>query len=1140
MSSKNLIGEFLEVGRRFRRSISLERDYREALQNGGYIVTPTAREVLHRLVEGLANGSHSRAWTLTGPYGVGKSAFAVFLTRVFCSDDESGSMARTKLREADSQLCNSLDELGIYQEGRKGMLPILATARRVSASCCIMEAISSAMNVDNNEEFKRIGSRLRSVLEKADDIAQLDTRLIIDILDSVVKAAKAAGYTGIILIIDELGKLFEYAARYPQKGDVYVLQELAEYSARSGNFPVLSVGLLHQSFEEYGRHLDLGTRREWAKIQGRFEDMVFLEPPEQLIRMIGKAIRWTKERPKELEERVRGIISNTIKGGIVPPGMPNAEFEQLALDAYPLHPLTLVALPYLFRRFAQNERSLFSYLSSMEPHGFQEFISTRYLDSNEPIFIRPSDMFDYFIINYGLGLYRQPHALRWLEAADVLEQKDDLGLLQRVVVKTIGILGALGEFCHLRASIKMISIAIQDNPLPDADLEYAIGQLKDQSIITHRSFNDTYRIWEGSDVDIEERIAEGERSIRYNLGLADSVRKFTSSKPMIARRHSFETGAMRSFEILYVDSPEDIDQYLEAETALDGKIIVCLAESTQIAQSFIDIALTRKISNLVFAIPQMIGELRGAVLELGSLRWVWDNTPELRDDRVARREIAIRITEAEQLLLRALNGLLDPREDPVGSVCLWFYNGKQQNVRTLAGISQLLSNVCDRLYSSSPKIKNELIVRRSLSSAAAAARRNLIEAMLTHSEEPMLGIDGYPPERSMYESVLRATGLHRPIAEDRWGFARPNTDNLVPSWDRLFSLVFERQPEPVSLTALYSELSRPPYGVLDGLHPVLLCAFLLAYPDETTLYREGTFIPEPGIADFEVLLKRPEFYAIAGSRVEGGRAAIVERLAKGLQVRAATVPIVRALFRMVKGLPDFTWKTHRLSEKTIMLREAFEKAKSPERFLYLEMPIALGLEPFSQRSPKASDVDAFFNALNSSLQEWADAMPKAHRIARGILLRACGFEPNDMGWQELKKQCSRIEPIVTEPQLLAFVRRVNQSDSDFNGIDSVLSLVANRPLRNWSDVEVERFPEVARSIGVAFQGAVKLSEQTGQPVDEITSLSSEEEKKVQRILMDLRRHITGEIRGYSPRIVRIALAQLLKEIDKLEREIVHK
>ncbi len=149
-------------------------------------------------------------------------------------------------------------------------------------------------------------------------------------------------------------------------------------------------------------------------------------------------------------------------------------------------------------------------------------------------------------------------------------------------------------------------------------------------------------------------------------------------------------------------------------------------------------------------------QLRGVITELAALRWVWENTPELRDDRVARREVSLRITEAEQLLLRDLAGLTDPRLEPIGSGCLWFHAGLRQKVSSLADVSQLLSKILDLVYHQAPKIRNELIVRRTLSTAAAAARRNLIEAMLKCEAKPLLGMEGFPPERSIYESVLRA------------------------------------------------------------------------------------------------------------------------------------------------------------------------------------------------------------------------------------------------------------------------------------------------------------------------------------------------------------------------------------------------
>jgi hypothetical protein len=474
-------------------------------------------------------------------------------------------------------------------------------------------------------------------------------------LETTAISARNEGYQGVLLIIDELGKLFEYAARYPQRGDVYVLQEIGEYVARSKAIPTLVVGLLHQSFEEYGHLLDVGTRREWSKIQGRFSDIPFLEPPDQVVRMIGAAIQRTEMTlPKDLNLTVDRIITTALKIGVMPPGMTRDEFRRSAIAAYPLHPLALVAIPYIFRRFGQNERSLFSYLSSAEPFAFQEFLRTHQMSAGTPQYIRLTDLFDYFSNNFGLGLYRQPQAIRWLEAADVLERKKNLGITHQDIVKTVGVLNALGQFSHLTASAEFISFSLSDTALPPKAIEIALSQLEESSILTHRSYNNTYRIWEGSDVDLEERIAEGKRRTGQSRGLADGVRKYIVKRPMIARRHSFDTGALRMFDVVYVDSLSSLDESLATKATLDGVVVVCLSESNSLSEQFqVRAKALDGLDNVVIAVPQQIGELRGVIAELAALRWVWENTPELRDDRVARREVSLRITEAEQLLLGA-------------------------------------------------------------------------------------------------------------------------------------------------------------------------------------------------------------------------------------------------------------------------------------------------------------------------------------------------------------------------------------------------------------------------------------------------------------------------------------------------------
>ena len=87
-----------------------------------------------------------------------------------------------------------------------------------------------------------------------------------------------------------LGSSLKYAAQHPSQGDMFVLQSLAEFAARSDGTPLFLLTILHQAFEQYAQRLGKSQREEWAKVQGRFEDVAFMEPTEQVLRLIGDAI----------------------------------------------------------------------------------------------------------------------------------------------------------------------------------------------------------------------------------------------------------------------------------------------------------------------------------------------------------------------------------------------------------------------------------------------------------------------------------------------------------------------------------------------------------------------------------------------------------------------------------------------------------------------------------------------------------------------------------------------------------------------------------------------------------------------------------------------------------------------------------
>jgi hypothetical protein len=595
---------------------------------------------------------------------------------------------------------------------------------------------------------------------------------------------------------------------------------------------------------------------------------------------------------------------------------------------------------------------------------------------------------------------------------------------------------------------------------------------------------------------------------------------------MVARRHSYQTGTIRHFEVRYVDQHIRDRIALTPDAGASGLVLICLPANYAEAESFVQWAASPTVggrANIVVCVVERTARLAELVSELRCLQWVKENTPELRDDPVARRELRARADMLETLIRNELETVLAPVRQANSSGSKWFHAGVE--VSTPRGAPHFLSALCDALYRGAPRLWNELINRRTLSSQGAAARRNLIEAMLLHADLPALGIVGYPPERSMYESLLRASGLHHPVGPAYWKFAEPSAEDplgLRPVWQAMADFIFAGPPEPRSVQALFDLLSAPPYGVTDGVAPVLLCAFFIVHRDETTLYRDGTLLPEPGVADWEVLLRRPELFAVAGCLVTGLRAAVVERMARGLRVPPYVMPVVRTVIGRLKALPEHAWRTRHLPESALALRRVVETARSPERFLFVEVPEALGLLPFEEGEFEQERFDLFFERLNIALDALANATPRRLAWARDVWLAACALPAGEAGWDMFRQQAKQLAPRVTHPTLAPLLKRTVESADAVSALESVLALLANRPVRTWADTDVERLESQAHYVGELWQQQVRES-------SEAPNLPRESQQRAEGLADELLRSLTQ--RQERPEVLHAAVLLLLRHLQ---------
>ncbi len=779
-----MLSDFVRVRARFARSVHLQRDA-VADNANGYRITPSAFHLLEAFA-GAWERPADRAITMVGPYGAGKSAFAVFLAGLM-----AGGQAETELLRANNpQLCE------LFTAPQRRLLPILVVGARAPLGRALIEALRAAIETAHPELWRSIeGDAIWEQTAPA-------TQAIVALFERTAAQAKQHGYAGVLLLCDEVGKFLEYAALHPREDDVFVLQELAEAAARSddeerGAFFVATI--LHQNADAYAHKLGRAHQAEWAKVGERFREVPFFPSDSERMNMVG----WALENTAPLSDGFAALADKC--AAHLPPTLA-ARFGVMAARSYPLHPLVLPALVALFRKSGQSHRSLFNFLSGQEAHALGRYLRETPFDAKKLPLFMPAALFDYTAETLLGGWSAGALARLWAEAVEAVERASNLSDDARCTLKNIALLGLLRD-PHLPASPEVLELALSDANAKPGPIKKrvaaALEELRERHLIVWSRGRGWYRLWEGGDVDIEAALDLARDGLPGGATLRAVTDPDICPLPReIARRHSHETGTLRAVETLACAAP-DLPKLLENRNEL--AVVLCLCQTVEDEDAALELAREHDGPNSLIGIARESEALREAALDVAAGAVVAASTPALQSDHAARRELEARRFEAESDFRGEWSRLFGA----VAGNAQWFHCGESVQFRVGRDYSAFLSRLADATFPDAPRLRNELINRHSLSSAAAAGRRSLVEAMFEHPTQPRLGIEAHPPELSMYECLLRASGLHRETEPNRWQFGAPpkgDPANLSAAWRVLESAIFATPPAPLPIPKLGAPL----------------------------------------------------------------------------------------------------------------------------------------------------------------------------------------------------------------------------------------------------------------------------------------------------------------------------------------------
>jgi hypothetical protein len=1064
--------EIVHVRTRYQRSVHLERDAGVEGSLDGYILTPLVRTLTGRIVDGFRARSPARAFSITGPYGTGKSAFAVFLTDALSPPTHDASQtARSLVAATDASLATSLTDPEGICGPEDGLCPVLATGERRSLDHVLLRALRDF----TQRYWGGRGTKPGLVAKIAKAAAAADagrshggTRDVVALFEETAKKVAESKHPGrgLIVVLDEAGKVLEHAAQHPERGDVQLLQELAEAANRSGDAPIVFLVVLHQAFEQYAGRLSLTERSEWAKVQGRFEDLAFQEASHELLRLVGAALDRGK-LPGNLRRTLEPLAAQC--AGLVTRagGLDARTREELLSAALPLHPVTALLLGPLFRsRLSQNERSLFAFLASVEPHGFQEFLDGPTGTGKRPVLFMPDALHDYIVASLGSRLHGHL-GKQWAQIETVLRRLPEGAVdLDARVLKTIGLLDLFGEAAGITASDATLTAVYGGSTEPEQRaLTESLERLRRASLIIFRKFRNAYQIWEGSDLDVDALMRDARGQIDATSTLVQRLSRVAPPRPVVARRHLFETGTFRYFDLRYLDISAFDESVPEVDRNADGALFLVIEPDVATRAKFLHQLgqplawTTAGAKPVIVAVPRHVSKFLELGAELAALEWVQTHTPALHEDAVAQREVTTRIAEGERRLRSEVARLLG------GAIgCDWVTRDATHEIGSAKDLARLVSDLCDAAYCKAPVLQNELLNRRQISSAAAAARRTLLEAMITHGSVPGLGFEGTPPEVSMYRSVLAAHKLHHE-RDGGWGFGQPANKkhgSLRPAWDEMLKALSDAQEARLKVPALFERLRRPPFGLKDGVLPVLLVAVLLAHKDEVALYEDGGFLAKlDGVIALR-LAETPERFELQRIPVEGLRAELFGRLVRilylgGKAPEAGILAIVRPLVRAVRDLPEYARTTSTVSPAARAVREVLLHAREPGTVLFTDLPRACGLAAVSVDGDGAA-VGGVVESIRAAVRELRMAYPLLLDSVESALRESLGLPAGaDEMRASLALRAARLLPACVGDEPAAFLRHAVAEGPRDAWLSALGAHVTGRPPSAWRDHDMDRF-----------------------------------------------------------------------------------
>ena len=1098
--------DFIKGNENFQYSINLQYDIDSIEKIRGYIPTNKALEILNEYLLNTINKGSNKSTVLIGPYGKGKSHLLLVLLSLLGPNKNMEVLNEflSKVININSQY----EEVIKNSINNKKYLPVIINSNSLDLNQSFLIALRNSLTkfelmdifpktyfdsaveiIDGWEKYSNTNERLKRVvkeqtnvdlevykkqLKKCDQSAfnvfkeifkeitsgvefnPLTNTDIVKLYEEVNHYLKDKyDFDGMIIVFDEFSKFIEASSSYNASKDLKILQDFAELASRSSEPQLHLICVTHKTVNEYIKKIPQEKVDAWRAIEGRFKEVYFNSSAQQNYELISNAIVKDKnyldkfieansERYDELLDDSYDIYNDLYSA--------DEFYDYIAKGCFPLNPYSTYVLPKISEKVAQNERTLFTFLSKDERNSLMEFVRNN--DGNLEL-ININNIYDYFENLFKKETFNEGIHNIWIKANGAIEHAKTEE--EANVFKALAIIYILGDFNNLAPDINTIRKCLGKSKDENAKL---INKMKDDGSLMYKKSSDTYDFMPLSSVNVIKQIKVIAESKIKNYNESDILNELANLRPIIPKQYNDEYKMVRYFKHMFLTTNE-LAAYENVEELLNNKkcdgILVNLIykskEELVEAKKWLD---NVSDSRVILIVPNRIVEFEGLIKEYLAIQDLLQDQNLLNQDSAIETQLNMFLEDRISGILNLVELNYNYEESSILS------KEKKEDIIRKSQMSNLVSRIAYKYYCNTPKINNEMINKNIISTPILKARNNIVNMLLDDSYKDF-DSSGSSLDSTLFRATLKNKGLVESIIDD-------DMDSLI---NEIKAFIINSEEHELNFNILYENITtaKKGIGLRKGILPIYIAYLFKDYKDEVIIYLNGRVKKELDLT-VEVLNNinnKPSDYLL---RIEKGTKEKEEYIAglqeifnvylNGKKSTNKYADLVKSMQNWIQSLSKYC-RTHEINFKN---REAIDKEVIKFRksilkfdinnrsFLYNDLLKITGKDSYEECLNKVIEIKTYLDEFDNRIKEYL--IMKIKQLFNGTeestLTGAVKIWFNNRS----EEQKDHLFDSATN-HFINEVRYLGNNDLKF--IDKLSEIVIGLAIEDWNDNTINEFYE---------------------------------------------------------------------------------